>query len=618
MGRIKESKIFNDIKINLREIWYLIGSNKKLIIPFLLVFSIVNIVFTSVLFEYGIDVAMIIHNVTYLSPENYLGFLGSYKTIIIALIVLILLSLLFVFGVSSIMHAYTTSAIGKKTSIRGMVFSGIKTCKKSLLFKNWLIIIYIFLVAPLTGVFALCFSSFSIAVPEFIRDAIFANSLYKTLYILIYIFLLFLESIYLYSINYYILSNCTFVEACKKSRKIIKKNYLVNIVTIIIVVFIFRTVVLSASSIISTYIAKIYQLFTGSSENAFLSKMISVIPGLCDFLEAILEPGVNIATVTVLFFRSVEDNSELASLSKETFNDDTYSKSSLIVIGIVLSIVFGILISTIVQQTIEDRDILDVPDIVAHRGDSVNAPENTIPAFELALAENPDWIELDVHQTKDGVIVVSHDDDLSRVTGKKVFVHELTFDELQKLDAGSWFSNEYSYVRIAKLDDILKIFKDKINVQIEVKYTGFDDHLEEHVLEVVNNNNMHDQVIFTSLQSEPLKRLKEIDPSVTVVYSMYVAVDHIEEIEFADWFTVEESNINEELVNNVHKAGKKIFTWTCNTEEGVQHLIDCRVDGILTDNPNMMKNAYLFARYNSGFPKRIRLLIDLLSKGINK
>lgn len=617
MKKIRDSKLFKDVKINLKEIWYLIRSNNKLVIPFLLLFSIVNMVFTGVLFEYGIEIAMNIHNVTYLSPDNLLGFLGSYKSIIIALIVFVLLSLLFVFGVSSIMHAYTTSAIGKKTSLRGMVFSGIRTCKKSLSVKNWLIIIYIFLVAPLTGVFALCFSSFSIAVPEFISDAIFANTLYKTLYIILYSLLLFLESVYLYSINYYILSDCTFIEACKKSRRIIKKNYLLNIITIIVVVVIFRTAVLSVSSIISTYIAKSYQLFTGSSVNAFLSKMIAFIPVLCDFIETILEPGVNIATVTVLFFRSVEDNDELASLSKETFNDDTYPKGSLIVIGAVLSLVFGIFISTIVIRTVEDTGTLKAPGIVAHRGDSVNAPENTVPAFELALAENPDWIELDVHQTKDGVIVVSHDDDLSRVTGKKVFVHELTFNELQELDAGSWFSDEYSYVRIAKLEDILKIFKDKIKVQIEVKYTGYDDHLEEHVLEAVNNNNMHDQVIFTSLQPEPLKRLKEIDPSVTVVYSMYVAKGHIEDIEFADWFTVEESNISEELVNNVHNAGKKIFAWTCNNEDGVQHLIDCRVDGILTDDPNMMRNAYIFAKYNSGFPKRIRVFIDLLSKGVN-
>ena len=616
MKSIKDTKIYKEIKTNIKEIWFLIRSNIKLVLPFLLVFSIVNLVFTDVVFNYGAKLAMYLHNITYISPDNLLGFYASYKTIILILILFILLSILFVFGVSSVMHAYTTSTIGKKTSIKGMVFFGVETCVKSLKYKNWLIILYIFLIAPLTGVFALCFSSIAIVIPEFVSDFIMANTLYRTLYIIFYFLLLFLESIYLYAINYYILTDCTFTEACKKSRKIIKKNYLINVLTIIVSIIIFRVAVLSVSSAISTLLAKTYQIFTGSGESTFLAKVIAYIPGFSNFLSSILEPGINIAVVTVLFFRSVEENNELASLSGHVFNDKKYAKRSTVVIGVVLLFVIGLFITNTTIATINDQKELDMPAIVAHRGDSVNAPENTLPAFKLALAENPDWIELDVHQTKDGVIVVSHDDDLKRVTGKDVFVHELTFDEIEKLDAGSWFSSEYSYVRISKLDDILKLFKDKIKVQIEIKYTGYDDLLEEHVLEVVNNNNMHDQVIFTSLQSEPLKRLKEIDPTVITVYSMFAAAEHIEDIEYADWFTVEEGNISEELVNNVHKAGKKIFAWTCNTEERVQFSIDCRVDGILSDSPNMLKIAYLTSQYSAGFPKRIRMFTHVLLKGL--
>ena len=86
MKSIKDAKIYKEIKTNIKEIWFLIRSNIKLVLPFLLVFSIVNLVFTDVVFNYGAKLAMYLHNITYISPDNLLGFYASYKTIILILI----------------------------------------------------------------------------------------------------------------------------------------------------------------------------------------------------------------------------------------------------------------------------------------------------------------------------------------------------------------------------------------------------------------------------------------------------------------------------------------------------------------------------------------------------
>lgn len=189
----------------------------------------------------------------------------------------------------------------------------------------------------------------------------------------------------------------------------------------------------------------------------------------------------------------------------------------------------------------------------------------------------------------DGVIVVSHDDDLSRVAGKKLFVHDLTYAELMELDVGSWFDKSYSDLRLSTLDEVLKACKDNVFIQIEIKPSGFDVNLEENLLQVAYDNDMQDQVVFICLQPEPLRRIKELGSDIPTVYTMFFAWGHIEDVAFSDAFSIEERNITRTLVDNIHSAGKQVFVWTVNSESGVQYLVDCGVDGIVTDDPVMMQ-----------------------------
>ncbi len=226
--------------------------------------------------------------------------------------------------------------------------------------------------------------------------------------------------------------------------------------------------------------------------------------------------------------------------------------------------------------------------------------------------EKTEWVELDVHQTRDGVIVVSHDDNLKRISGEDVCVHDLTYDEILRMDVGSWFSEDYADLRLATLDDVLKVCRDHSKVQIEIKPTDYDDHIEEAILQVINDNGMHDQVLILSLKPEPLKRIKELDPTMITAYCMVVAMGRIDDIPFADYYSVEESNVNPELVSRVHASGGQIFAWTVNSDERVQYLVDCGVDAILTDDPTMMRNALDKTKYTTGLARYFRLYMEEL------
>ncbi|CAM4396891.1 glycerophosphodiester phosphodiesterase [Paenibacillus alkaliterrae] len=154
--------------------------------------------------------------------------------------------------------------------------------------------------------------------------------------------------------------------------------------------------------------------------------------------------------------------------------------------------------------------------IVAHRGWSGEAPENTIAAFKLALTD-PDIaiIELDVHLSKDGVPVVIHDHTLDRTTSGTGPVKAYTLEELRGLDAGSWFASEFSEERIPTLEEVLQLVKGRCMLHVELKTMG-DEYagIEAEVIACIHRHGMKDEVVLSSFDHDSMKRANEIDPSI--------------------------------------------------------------------------------------------------------
>ena len=229
-------------------------------------------------------------------------------------------------------------------------------------------------------------------------------------------------------------------------------------------------------------------------------------------------------------------------------------------------------------------------EVTAHRGASVKYPENTMIAFKGAYDMGADWIELDIQQTKDRKIVVSHDTNLKRVTGVNKNIIDMTYDEIKELDAGSFKDDEFEGERIPLLEDVLRFANDNpIRLNIELKPTGKEIDFEKDVVDLINKYNFKERCVLTSQVHDVLKNIKEYDSSIKTVYVMSLAVGDITKIEYADAFSVEASSINEKLVSKVHNSGKEIYGWTVNKELSIQHMIDMGVDNIITDNIELGK-----------------------------
>ena len=155
------------------------------------------------------------------------------------------------------------------------------------------------------------------------------------------------------------------------------------------------------------------------------------------------------------------------------------------------------------------------PIIIAHRGASNLAPENTLASFRLAKRLGADGIECDVQLTKDHQLVIAHDYQVDEHTGTKGDIFDMTFDELRQLDFGKWKSPEFEGEKIPTLDEVMDIGKDMKMMHIELKpYLERDADFPERVIDAVTNAHMEDKVVLTSFQYGLLARIKQLRPEI--------------------------------------------------------------------------------------------------------
>ena len=152
--------------------------------------------------------------------------------------------------------------------------------------------------------------------------------------------------------------------------------------------------------------------------------------------------------------------------------------------------------------------------IFAHRGSKGTHPENTLEAFKEAVRLGVDGIELDVHLTKDGELAIIHDETVDRTTNGTGYVRDMTMAELKKLDAGSWFSEEFYQSVIPTLAEVLSLLKDtdiKLNVEIKSDIIPYEG-IEEKVLQTLESYSYKNNAIISSFNHYSVKKVHELDP----------------------------------------------------------------------------------------------------------
>ncbi len=278
----------------------------------------------------------------------------------------------------------------------------------------------------------------------------------------------------------------------------------------------------------------------------------------------------------------------LLSASHETaswprFTMNWFRLVSLLVIAVLLTLVVG-------YQLVADLDPQDRVQIMAHRGASDVAPENTLAAIQAAVAAGADWVEIDVQETRDGEVVVIHDSDLMKVARNPLKIWDASFGDLAGIDIGSWFDTRFADQRVLRLGELLAYCKGKIKVIIELKYYGHDFQLEQRVAEIVDDLAMAEEVMVMSLKTKAVKKMKKLRPNYRCGVLLSVSVGDIQRID-ADFIAINGRFASAELVRRVHRAGKQVYVWTINTPATQSTMMNRGVDGLLTDRPALAKQV---------------------------
>ncbi|MED0961780.1 glycerophosphodiester phosphodiesterase [Bacillus paramycoides] len=220
------------------------------------------------------------------------------------------------------------------------------------------------------------------------------------------------------------------------------------------------------------------------------------------------------------------------------------------------------------------------PIIMAHRGYISKGVENTKEAVQGAIDAKADYAEIDVLQTKDGELAVIHDLKLKRLANANVHVSDLTMDELRQLT----LSQDGFSGQISTLDEIIKLAKGKIKLNIEVKLHGGEKDFVNKVLKTIKDNDFEKQCVIQTLHYPLIKEFKRANPDIKVGYILYASRANLKNVK-ADFYVAEEYMLNKKLVKEARKLNKPIYVWTVNDMESLKAYYKLNVDGIITDYP---------------------------------
>ena len=601
----------------MKKISNMLKFNLKTLISFELLYKLITVIIFVPLFLSIFSLITKISGYNYLTLENIFSFLTNPLVLILILLLLIVITFYSFIEISTIIVILDSSYQKKKINIKTALFIAVKKSLRVFNRKNILLPFLIVFLIPFLNIGVSSGFISTLSVPEFILDFISANKVLSIIYFIFLILLTILLFKWLYSIHYFVLENCNFKEARKKSINLSKGNkfkdfiYLIIseiVIMIIYVLFIFVSIFL---------IIILYKIFGKNILGNLSITLIWLLIAISFIVITLLSTPISYAIMSVLFYKHKESKNEKIvhldikeKITKKENKIFSILKTIIIVLVICSSCLFTY--SILNGKYNLNIEYVRTMEVTAHRGASVMYPENTMSAFVGAKKLNSDWIELDVQQTKDKMLVVMHDSNLKRTTGVNKNTWDVTYDEIRKLDAGSFFSSEFKDEKIPSLEEVIEFAKNNnIKLNIELKPTGHEVDFEKSVVELVNKYDFANNCVVTSQAYEVLENVKKYDKNIKTVYVMSLAYGDITSLKDADSFSIEASSVTKTLVNNVHNSGKELYAWTVNTKESITNMINMSVDNIITDNITLAKEMIYESKTSNLIQEYINFIQNL-------
>ncbi len=433
--------------------------------------------------------------------------------------------------------------------------------------------------------------------------------------LLLVLFILFIETIF--SINLLSVDGMKWRDAHQESRRMLKGKRIkmaiefifINVILNLILYLFYAILVLIVGWVVSVLRGEFYALSVVLT--VFYS--LYVIVG---FVATITLIPINFALMTAWYEEGRKKEEALPSssvlrLKMKPFKNERYFKLGLIM---TITVMFILNLQAIYQvvNNPNQLELFKVTEIIAHRGQSVDAPENTLSSITLALETGVDGIEIDVRETKDGIPILMHDSSTKRTTNdlQTRLIKNLTYDELLELDAGSWFSSAYEGEKIPRLEDVLMLVQGRSRLFLELKDRSLT--LEQSVIDLLLTYEMTQDTVILSFNRDQLKRIKLLNEEIEtllLVQSFYGNLRELAKVSYADHFGVSVTffDQNPDFLKYAKEYEKKVYIWTAKDEVVMKRMVEADVDGLITDRPVLATEVV----YSKNAPE---LLVEILKR----
>ncbi|EOP30745.1 glycerophosphodiester phosphodiesterase [Bacillus toyonensis] len=423
-----------------------------------------------------------------------------------------------------------------------------------------------------------------IQIPNFITGELFKTTMGQVGYYTFFAVVAYLNLRWIFVLPIVVLEQKQFRTAARKSAALVKESFFKVLFFLVGFFISIGIVYIVFFGIYLLCLWGVYEFTNPEGTFALLAEStISVFLTSTLYLFSFIVTPFYIMAITRLYLQKVPVEDVLleegldyskTKADKCFFQKHRWKFISVYIVGIITAGMVVAFIVTFISNSYKE------PIIMAHRGYISKGVENTKEAVQGAIDAKADYAEIDVLQTKDGELAVIHDLKLKRLANANVHVSDLTMDELRQLT----LSQDGFSGQISTLDEIIKLAKGKIKLNIEVKLHGGEKDFVNKVLKAIKDNEFEKQCVIQTLHYPLIKEFKRANSDIKVGYILYASRANLKNVK-ADFYVAEEYMLNKKLVKEARKLNKPIYVWTVNDMESLKAYYKLNIDGIITDYP---------------------------------
>ncbi len=531
---------------------------------------------------------------TNLSSGDYLSFLFS--THGAGMLLLGMMLLIFLIGTDINAFIIMSALIREdriKMTAKQLLVVGIRSLRSFLKPAGLLIMLYVAIVVPLVGVGITIKPMENFEIPNFVKDVIFKNSLYRNLYYLLILFLSVVSTAHIFLFHYVLLMGQSVEQGLKSARSLMKKHWKSFLVEFFLKIF--AVLMLLIVALIAVVI--VFGLLQSEVPESLIDSRAWTILGMMYVSEIIAFSALMFVPMianqlTKLFYRYNEMDGTPVCLKLEVkadvLGEEAFGKVRLrtkiaFALLFLLLTAFNIGVAALGANFFDELFRTHKPiEIVAHRGGGDLAAENSIASIKAAKDAGAKWSEIDVQRTSDGYYILNHDSTFARVARDTRAPSEMTLDEVRQLQIEDLFDTDRSSQEVPTLEEVLDYAKGNIGLYIELKGSTADYQMADDVIAMVKAREMLSEVAILSLDYSLIQYIEQNYPEIETGFLYFFAIGDISNL-VGDILIMEEREATPNKIQKIHQAEKKAVVWTVNTEESIDTFVKSDVDGIITD-----------------------------------